>query len=253
MIGKILILATVAVANARHVLEPERATVSSDRCKPGIHHLLPHEWDCTKFYYCEYGEKWVTPRDCAPGTEFSYELQIFLLLPHHEDCNKFYTCDHGKEVQVVCPSETIFDFVEQGCNWSWATSCVLRKREDDSSSEESVEGSGDSSEELWHPKPKDNGHVGLMHLLSEAAVKPSEAHAFSTILDCENSESAARRLPYRGDCQRYWRCSNGVPEAIFCSDGLFFNERTQQCDLEANSKCTDVQHNELGGEFIEYK
>ncbi|XP_061726543.1 chitin-binding domain protein cbd-1-like [Cydia pomonella] len=76
MIGKILILATVAVANARHVLvDIDGATTTSDLCPSQGHHLLPHEWDCTKFYYCEYGEKWVTPRDCAPGTEFSYEIQ----------------------------------------------------------------------------------------------------------------------------------------------------------------------------------
>ncbi|KAM3955621.1 uncharacterized protein ACR2FA_010455, partial [Aphomia sociella] len=36
----------------------------------------PHEYDCTKFYYCEYGLRWTTPRDCAPGTEFSYEKQV---------------------------------------------------------------------------------------------------------------------------------------------------------------------------------
>ncbi|XP_063370680.1 mucin-17-like [Cydia amplana] len=76
MIAKILILATVAVANARHVVvETEGASTTSDLCPAQGHHLLPHEWDCTKFYYCEYGQKWVTPRDCAPGTEFSYEIQ----------------------------------------------------------------------------------------------------------------------------------------------------------------------------------
>ncbi|XP_063391210.1 uncharacterized protein LOC134676755 [Cydia fagiglandana] len=85
MIAKILILATVAVAHARHVIvDVEGASTASDRCPAQGHHLLPHEWDCTKFYYCEYGQKWVTPRDCAPGTEFSYEIQTCV---HPDDAN----------------------------------------------------------------------------------------------------------------------------------------------------------------------
>ncbi|XP_063631299.1 mucin-5AC-like [Cydia splendana] len=86
MIGKILILATVAVANARYVIEEvEGASTTSDLCPAQGHHLLPHEWDCTKFYYCEYGQKWVTPRDCAPGTEFSYEIQT-CVHPDNANC-----------------------------------------------------------------------------------------------------------------------------------------------------------------------
>lgn len=179
------------------------------------------------------------------------EGQIFLLLPHREDCDKFYICAHGKEVEFNCPAGTIFDFEIQGCEWSWAATCQLRDPINGDSNEESLEGSGDS-EELW--SPNDNAQIGVLDLLSgPAAVKLTETRKFGTILDCENPGSAAKQLPYRGDCQRFWRCSNGVPQAAFCSDGLFFNERTQQCDFEANSKCVDSQHNELGGEFIEYK
>ncbi|KPJ16285.1 hypothetical protein RR48_03202 [Papilio machaon] len=39
-----------------------------------IHHLLPHESDCTKFYYCVYGQK--VMRECAPGTHFNPSLQV---------------------------------------------------------------------------------------------------------------------------------------------------------------------------------
>lgn len=40
-------------------------------CPDGAHRLLPHEYDCTKFYYCEGGERFIEPRECAPGTHFS--------------------------------------------------------------------------------------------------------------------------------------------------------------------------------------
>lgn len=59
---------------------------------------------------------------------------------------------------------------------------------------------------------------------------------------------------YRGDCQRYWRCVGGVVQVAYCSDGLFFNEVTEQCDFEANSKCDpSLPEDELQSEFIVYK
>lgn len=41
-----------------------------------IHLLLPHETDCEKFYYCNFGQKVV--RNCAPGTHFDPALQVCL-------------------------------------------------------------------------------------------------------------------------------------------------------------------------------
>lgn len=39
-----------------------------------VHWLLPHEEDCSKFYYCVFGKK--EERTCAPGTYFDYKIQV---------------------------------------------------------------------------------------------------------------------------------------------------------------------------------
>lgn len=39
-----------------------------------IHYLLPHESDCTKFYYCVYGEKVL--RQCALGLHFNPSTRV---------------------------------------------------------------------------------------------------------------------------------------------------------------------------------
>ncbi|KAL0809819.1 hypothetical protein ABMA28_011311 [Loxostege sticticalis] len=147
--------------------------------------------------------------------------QVFLLLPHYTDCSKYFVCDHGREVEMPCPATTIFDFALQTCNHEWATTCQLRDRGDE------IEGSGDDTE------------------VQKAMTV--------NLLDCDRSESASRQLPYRGDCQRYWRCSGRTLEAVYCSDGLFFNPESRQCDFEANVKCDAVMADELAGEFIVYK
>ncbi|XP_050673754.1 protein obstructor-E-like [Leptidea sinapis] len=170
--------------------------------------------------------------ECDPRGE------VFLLLPHFTNCSKFFTCVHGAEVEMECAPGTIFDFPLQTCNHLWATGCHLReKNEIDGSGEEEFVG---FSQQLETP---------LSGVVSRSAsASPSDA-----LLKCNDAESASSRLPYIGDCQRYVRCSNGSPQTLYCSDGLFFNAHTQQCDFEANVKCTDEQLDELGSEFIVYK
>ncbi|XP_060808673.1 uncharacterized protein LOC106138583 isoform X6 [Amyelois transitella] len=75
MFGKLFLLAALALTQGRPDADSRRYE-PSDLCPPQQHWLLPHEYDCTLFYYCEYGMKWVEPRRCAPGTEFSAELQV---------------------------------------------------------------------------------------------------------------------------------------------------------------------------------
>ncbi|XP_045457587.1 mucin-1-like [Melitaea cinxia] len=78
MLVHLLILSIVAQAYGR----PQEISPSDDRIRipdPNCirdHQLLPHEYDCTKFYYCEEGYRHIKPRDCAPGTEFSESLEV---------------------------------------------------------------------------------------------------------------------------------------------------------------------------------
>ncbi|RVE53144.1 hypothetical protein evm_002241 [Chilo suppressalis] len=171
------------------------------------------------------------------------EGQIFLLLPDTSDCTIFFMCTHGKEVQFSCPPQTIFDFELQGCDWKDSGTCILRDQQD-------VEGSGDEDEEasgFWQPEESESY---ALESASDAELKAS----FAGILDCRKPEDASRQAPYKGDCQRYWKCVNGAVQSAYCTDGLFFNAQTQQCDFEANAKCiVQTENNELEGEFIVYK
>ncbi|CAH1643064.1 unnamed protein product [Spodoptera littoralis] len=76
----LLILAALGLALARPNDESDpmgRYLEPHPDCPPAeTHFLLPHEYDCTKFYYCEYGLKYIEPRDCAPGTEFNAQIQV---------------------------------------------------------------------------------------------------------------------------------------------------------------------------------
>lgn len=42
-----------------------------------IHYLLPHEYDCAKYYQCTHGTKVEMP--CGEGTWFDFNLQVIYL------------------------------------------------------------------------------------------------------------------------------------------------------------------------------
>ncbi|XP_075988356.1 peritrophin-1-like [Anticarsia gemmatalis] len=174
--------------------------------------------------------------------------QIFLLLPHWSDCTKFFMCTHGEEVLFTCAGGTIFDFHKQECNWAWAGTCTLRNPPDDE------EGSGDEiNDNLIGMFANELEQAPVDTVASVRPISPMLTK-FSGLLNCNRPDDAARQVPYKGDCQRYWKCISGIPQVAFCSDGLFFNEMTQQCDFEANSKCdATLPEDELQSEFIVYK
>ncbi|XP_060808603.1 uncharacterized protein LOC106141611 [Amyelois transitella] len=178
---------------------------------------------------------------CDPAGE------IFLLLPHFTNCHKYYMCAHGEEVEFTCPGNNVlyFDFELQTCNWPRDTKCWLR-----TSPEDIDEGSGSGDD----PGFLNEDIVNPVDVLSNI-IRPTdvEIHPSNAILNCRNLDSASKQVAYSGDCQRFWRCQNGVPQAAYCSDGLYFNSRTQQCDYEANVQCHVRQEDELNGEFIVYK
>nr|ADE06396.1 peritrophin type-A domain protein 1 [Mamestra configurata] len=171
---------------------------------------------------------------------------IFLLLPHFTDCSKFYMCAHGEEVEFQCPGGLIFDFQLQTCNWAWDTTCQLRTPQDED------EGSGDEADSLIGIFTDELEHQPVDTVASVRPISPMQGR-YNGIINCARADAAARQVPYKGDCQRYWKCVAGVPQVAFCSDGLFFNEHTQQCDFEANSKCVLSQEDELQSEFIKYE
>ncbi|CAH1643036.1 unnamed protein product [Spodoptera littoralis] len=93
-------------------------------------------------------------------------------------------------------------------------------------------------------------HLVIMLIDTVASVRPISPilGRYNGIINCNRADAAARQVPYK-----YWRCVAGIPQVVFCSDGLFFNEFTQQCDFEANSKCIQEQEDELKQEFIKYE
>ncbi|XP_063544314.1 putative uncharacterized protein DDB_G0282133 [Cydia strobilella] len=201
MIGKILILATVAVANARHVLvENNGASTTSDLCPAEGHHLLPHEWDCTKFYYCEYGQKWVTPRDCAPGTEFSYEIQ---------------TCVHPDDANCQLPRVP-----------------PTSEKSEESAETEAGSAENGNSNSNEHNSNENHGNSNENNGSSEeSGILPN---------GCPAGFNVHQLLPHESDCAKFYYCVFGMKIERDCALGTHFNPTLQVCDWPQNAGCANA-------------
>ncbi|CAG5053336.1 unnamed protein product [Parnassius apollo] len=242
MIGKLVFLATLVLAQGKPQVENEydgnEKSVRYELCPEEYkHYLLPHEYDCTKFYYCEYGMKWELPRDCSPGTEFSFELQVCIhptlanctlpgtstdsdedllengcpadfdvhkLLPHETKCNKFYYCVHGQKVERQCAPGTYFNAELQVCDWPENVDCSNFESGED--------------EEDCENNDTDGGGI-----LPNGCPADFDIH---------------KLLPHESDCSKFYYCVFGEKVERSCAPGTLFNPELQVCDWPINVNCT---------------
>ncbi|KAI5634676.1 chitin binding peritrophin-A domain-containing protein [Phthorimaea operculella] len=206
-----------------------------------IHWLLPHESDCSKFYYCNFGEKVV--RDCAPNTVFNPALQV---------CDhpwNFYYCVFGEKQVRNCPAGLHFNPVIQVCDWP--------------------ENDGSNGGWLDNGCPADwNVHWLLPHesncgkfyycVFGEKQVRncPGDLHFNPVLQVCDWPENADNGIPeqqpdhskcedgcnvvpwaHESACDKYWRCDGNKATLVICSEGLHFNAHSGTCDFICNANC----------------
>ncbi|KAF9797981.1 hypothetical protein SFRURICE_020747 [Spodoptera frugiperda] len=51
------------------------------------------------------------------------DFLVHHLLPHESDCSKYYSCSNGKKIEKSCVPGTLFDVNLQVCNWDYLVDC----------------------------------------------------------------------------------------------------------------------------------
>ncbi|CAG5005275.1 unnamed protein product [Parnassius apollo] len=212
--------------------EKQERQVRDERCPTSAaHYLLPHEYDCTKFYYCEYGFKWETARDCAPGTEFSYELQV-CDLPASAGCDPNAdggNCGGGNgDGDGDVDGGDDIGLLPNGCPADFDIHKLLPHESDCTKFFYCVRG-----EKVERSCPE-----GLHFNPTVEVCDWPEAAA------CENGnynkcKNGCNVLPWshETDCDKFWRCDGENPILTVCSEGLHFNTQTSTCDFICYANC----------------
>ncbi|KAI4467480.1 chitin binding peritrophin-a [Holotrichia oblita] len=220
---------------------------------------LPDKTDCTVYYVCSFGN--AIPMKCPDGLYYdgtiwgcTYEYdavcytyepkdseetgpgqvpegsgpigtcpeitgEVDVLLPDGENCAIFYKCANGVPVAMDCPAGLNFNTKTDQCDYPENVNCdrTAGTDEEDNKEEESDEtivGSGPIG-----TCPEVTGDVDVL-------------------------------LPDGENCGIFYKCAHGVPVAMACPAGLYFNTNTDQCDYPENVNCdrtagTDEEEDEI--------
>ncbi|CAK1580890.1 unnamed protein product [Parnassius mnemosyne] len=139
-----------------------------------------------------------------------FDLTVEKLL-EHEYCNKFYQCLRGELVEHTCPKGLFFNIEVDQCDWSENVDCGNRVIADN-------EDKDDSDEDDSNNDSGGNCNPGEAPII--CAAKGSDG----VLIAHEN-------------CNQFYKCSEGVPIALFCPANLLYNPKTEQCDWPRNVQC----------------
>ncbi|KAF8789908.1 Protein obstructor-E like protein [Argiope bruennichi] len=150
-----------------------------------------------------------------------------------KDCGSFIHCSNFIPYFKECPDGLHFNVETKRCDYPCASKC--------DGSLACVSSSAVPPTTLNPLCP--DGHqrkgiaLGVRHSIP-ACTRCDWAHR----VDCQHSEICPKRnglFPYKGDCQKFIRCSNGIPYTKGCPRGLQFDPETLRCTV-APGPCGSV-------------
>lgn len=136
-----------------------------------------------------------------------------ILIPH-EKCNQFYKCSAGRPVEFSCPTNLLFNEINQMCDWPEKVDCDNRLIMADDTGSENNNDKNDDSVVVGGDK----------HDPSQAPV----------ICASENSDGV---LVAHEECNRFYKCFDGHPVALNCPNKLVYNPEMEYCDWPWNVNC----------------
>ncbi|XP_041980533.1 mucin-2-like [Aricia agestis] len=197
---------------------------------PHIHWLLPHETDCTLFYYCVWGE--LVLRQCAPGTHFNTVLQI-CDWPQNANCTTS---------SPSTPKPTTSQPITPGPTTQGSTTASEADSTGPTTSESiSPEITAPPS---TTPEQTTPGLTTSVPITTEIITQePTTTELLPN--GCPANPHIHCLLPHETDCTLFYQCVWGHLVLMHCGPGTYFNRTLQVCDWPHNAGCTAALNNHL--------
>jgi len=127
-------------------------------------------------------------------------------LPYPQDCTFYYICQDGEITVHQCPEGLHFNDFTKQCDWPPA-------------------GCSEGNRPETQPNASDTEDI--------------ESDRSRCIGTCPIPDPMDRtiHLPYRGDCTKFCKCSNGTPYVMPCPDGLHWDKKWDVCDWWWKAQC----------------
>ncbi|ODN00761.1 hypothetical protein Ocin01_05920 [Orchesella cincta] len=162
---------------------------------------------------------------CSPTDEGSYYP--------HPDCTKYYVCSVGNLIIAECGTGTVWNPEIEQCDFPYnVPECVGGTRPPE-------DGSTTPRPTTTTAEPTTSSAASSTTTEATTTEATSTTQGSTTPLPNGCPPVGVDKIPYPGSCVLYFICLDGEPHVTNCSEGLYFNPETKDCDQPQNVDCTE--------------
>ncbi|GIY89871.1 hypothetical protein CDAR_405733 [Caerostris darwini] len=227
--------------------------------------FLKEGTNCKKYYECRNGEP--TEKQCERDTLFDPsnqrcewpDLYTCIEKPQRKECpeengrflkegtncKKYYECRNGEPTEKRCEQDTLFDPLNQRCEWPDLYTCIEKpERKECSRRNGNFLKPNTNCRKYYECK---NGEPELRQCERNALFNPEteecELMEYYTCVEKPERKECPRRngnfLKPNTNCRKYYECKNGEPEERQCQRNALFNPETEECELMEYYTCVE--------------
>lgn len=271
----VVALATICLADG---VSFEQYQVSNEcpRVWNGTVINIIHETDCTKYYSCINGRKYLHQcKSYAPGQYLHYDprtnrcewpwyAQCGSKVPtcaqygyreiYPYNCTQYYECRNGQRVKLSCSNGEVFDSDSKMCLPSEQAICTVYKNTCPTGKLlQTVYLPHECSCDFYY-QCVDGEYVERACPHGESFDINRRACVSSTIAVCDPDSNngvlpdvecplnGTKRIPHETDCGSYYLCVDGVKNKKYCEDGLSFDATKGMCTWPLSGSCSSKSH-----------
>lgn len=150
---------------------------------------------------------------CPAGSGLKNPTQ----LPHHSDCNRFFKCDHGIAFEYRCPVGQHWNAARNWCDFPNLARCSINGN---------VQMPIDNNPiDIPMAPPVSSPQVG-------GVPEPRCPHTPTPL-----SPLGEMNLTHPGNCNKYFKCVQGLAYEQICPAGQHWNSNRDTCDMPQSANC----------------
>lgn len=180
--------------------------------------------------------------------------EYVLHLPHEYDCTKFYKCDWGRAILFDCPAGLHFNRDLQVCDWPDSAGCkdggssttTTVRTTPDEGTVGTIGSTTVSDGTTTDDKTTSTTESTTTRITTSQTMDPTTTTEQRTTNEVDSrcpleNSGTGLRLPHENDCTLFYICDRGQAILQSCPAGLHFNKVRQVCDWPESAGCDLVR------------
>ncbi|GIY95949.1 uncharacterized protein CEXT_728381 [Caerostris extrusa] len=162
------------------------------------------------------------------------------------NCKKYYECRNGEPTEKQCERDTLFDPLNQKCEWPDLYTCIEKpERKECPRRNGNFLKPNTNCRKYYECKNGEPQEVRQCerNALFNPETEECELMEFYTCVEKPERKECPRRngnfLKPNTNCKKYYECKNGEPEERQCQKNALFNPEAEECELMEYYTCVE--------------